>query len=188
MATLCTLAVWCDDLLLLHIMGIELDVTGLKKQYPEKFYIVTANHQSWNDILILQHLFNRRAPVLKFLVKREVIYLPLVGLICWAYGYPFLRRYAVKGRKGEGEQRHRDLAVLEKAFDRFMRYPGTVINFVEGTRFTPAKARRQKSPYKYLLKPKAGGLTTMLGLLGDRVGGVIDVTIVYDGEDPTFCL
>jgi len=180
------LAVSCDDFLLLRIMGIKLDVTGLRKKYPEKFYIIIANHQSWNDIFILQHLFNWRAPVLKFLVKRELIYLPIVGFICWAYGYPFLRRRSVKGRKTRGGQGHRDLAVLEKALHRFIRYPASVINLVEGSRFSPAKARRRKSPYDYLLKPRAGGLTTMLGLLGDRVGTIVDITIVYDCEHPTY--
>jgi 1-acyl-sn-glycerol-3-phosphate acyltransferase len=180
------LAVSCDDFLLLRIMGIKLDVTGLRKQYPEKFYIIIANHQSWNDIFILQHLFNWRAPVLKFLVKRELIYLPIVGVICWAYGYPFLRRHSFKGRKMESGQNHGDQAVLEKSIDRFIRYPAAVINLVEGSRFSPDKARRRKSPYDYLLKPKAGGLTTMLGLLGDRVGAIVDVTIVYDCEHPTY--
>jgi 1-acyl-sn-glycerol-3-phosphate acyltransferase len=181
-----TLAIWCDDLLLLRIMGIKVDVTGIQKQYPQKFYLIIANHQSWNDIFILQHLFNWRAPVLKFLVKRELIYLPIVGLICWAYGYPFLKRRSLKGHKIDGGQPHRDLVILKKALDRFIRYPASVINLAEGTRFSPAKARNQKSPYDYLLKPKAGGLTTMLGLLGDRVDFILDVTIVYDRENPSF--
>jgi 1-acyl-sn-glycerol-3-phosphate acyltransferase len=181
-----TLAIWCDDLLLLRIMGIKVDVTGIQKQYPQKFYLIIANHQSWNDIFILQHLFNWRAPVLKFLVKRELIYLPIVGLICWAYGYPFLKRRSLKGHKIDGGQPYRDLVILKKALDRFIRYPASVINLAEGTRFSPAKARNQKSPYDYLLKPKAGGLTTMLGLLGDRVDFILDVTIVYDCENPSF--
>jgi 1-acyl-sn-glycerol-3-phosphate acyltransferase len=186
MAWIYNLAVWCDDFLFLRIMGIKLAVEGIKEQYPKKFYIIIANHQSWNDIFILQHLFNWRTPVLKFLVKRELIYLPLVGLICWAYGYPFLKRRSLKGRTRNGSQRHGDVVVLEKALDRFIRYPATVINLVEGTRFSPAKARGQKSPYEYLLKPRAGGLTTMLDLLGNRVEVILDVTIIYDCEDPTF--
>jgi 1-acyl-sn-glycerol-3-phosphate acyltransferase len=181
-----TLAVWCDDLLLLRILGIKLNVEGMKKQYPQKYYIIIANHQSWNDIFVLQHLFNWRAPVLKFLVKRELIYLPIVGLICWAYGYPFLRRRSLKGRTLNGAQGRGDVVLLEKALDKFVRYPASVINLVEGTRFSPAKAKGKKSPYDYLLKPKAGGLTTMLDLLGDRVEVILDVTIVYDCEDPTF--
>jgi 1-acyl-sn-glycerol-3-phosphate acyltransferase len=181
-----TLAVWCDDFLLMHMIDIKLDVKGLKKQYPEKFYIIIANHQSWNDIFILQHLFNRRAPLLKFLVKRELIFLPIVGLICWAYDYPFLRRHSTKGQRANNEQQPKDAATLEKALHSFISYPASIINLVEGTRFSPVKARIQKSPYDYLLRPRAGGLTTMLEILGNRVGIIIDVTIVYDCEDPTF--
>jgi 1-acyl-sn-glycerol-3-phosphate acyltransferase len=186
MGWLYNLAVWCDDLLLFRIMGIKLDVKGIRKQYSKQFFIVIANHQSWNDVFILQHIFNRRSPILKFLVKRELIYLPIVGLVCWAYGYPFLRRHSAKGRKTDSGRPKRDSAVLEKALDRFLRYPATVINLVEGTRFSPHKAKDQKTPYDYLMKPKAGGLTTMLALLGDRIGAIVDVTIVYDCEHPTF--
>jgi len=186
MGWLYNLAVWCDDLLLWRIMGIKLEIRGIWKDYSKKFYIVIANHQSWSDVFVLQHLFNGRAPLLKFLVKRELIFLPIVGLVCWAYGYPFLRRHSVKGRKMDGGQFQSDVSVLKKALERFIRTPASVINLVEGTRFSPAKARSQKSPYHYLLKPKAGGMTTMLALLGDRVGAIVDVTIVYDCEHPTF--
>ena len=181
-----SLAVWCDDLLLLHLMGIKIDVMGMRDQYPEGFVIIIANHQSWNDILILQHLFNRRAPVLKFLVKRELIYLPLVGIICWAYGYPFLRRSSSKGRRFHRQKPHGDLILVEKAMDNFMSTPASVVNFVEGTRFSDDKAKRRKSPFRYLLKPKAGGLTTILRALGNRIEIIVDLTIVYDCDKPNF--
>jgi hypothetical protein len=50
------------------------------------------------------------------------------------------------------------------------------MNFVEGTRFTPAKHAAQQSPYKHLLKPKAGGLALALHVLGDRFDSLLDVT------------
>ncbi len=179
-------AVWCDDFLFFQVMGITLDVSGMRNIYPNKFYIIIANHQSWNDIFILQHIFNWRAPVLKFLVKRELIYLPIVGLICLAYNYPFLKRSSVKGRTEKDGNASRDAAILERALIRFSRYPASVINLVEGTRFSPKKAAQQKSPYNNLLKPKAGGLSTMLNFLGDQVSVIVDVTIVYGCERPTF--
>jgi hypothetical protein len=43
------------------------------------------------------------------------------------------------------------------------------MNFVEGTRFTPAKHAAQRSPYKHLLKPKAGGLAMALQRAGRSV-------------------
>lgn len=174
------LAVWCNDFLLWRIIGIKLQIEGLKTHYPNQFYIIIANHQSWNDIFVLQHLFNRRAPVLKFLVKRELFFLPIVGLICWAYDYPFLRRDSIKGRKSDNKQSRKDAFTLVKSLHSFISYPASIINLVEGTRFSQDKARGQKSPYDHLLKPKAGGLTTILDIMGDRVKTIIDVTIIYD--------
>jgi 1-acyl-sn-glycerol-3-phosphate acyltransferase len=180
------LAVWCDDPILFRIIGIRLEVEGIAAKYPDKFYLIIANHQSWNDILILQHLFNRKAPILKFLVKRELIYLPIVGLICWAYDYPFLTRRSVRGFESPQVHSLWDFWKLEKALDKFSRYPASVVNMAEGTRFTREKARIHNSPYKHLLKPRAGGLTTILGLLGDRISAILDVTIVYDCPHPSF--
>jgi len=180
------LAVWCDDPILFRMIGIRLEVEGLAAKYPEKFYLIIANHQSWNDILILQHLFNRKAPVLKFLVKRELIYLPIVGFICWAYNYPFLTRRSIKGFESPQGHSPWDFWKLEKALDKFSRYPASVVTMAEGTRFARQKARTYNSPYKHLLKPRAGGLTTILALLGDRVSAILDVTIVYDCPHPSF--
>ena len=181
-----TLAVWCDDPILFRIIGIRIEVEGLAEKYPEKFYLIIANHQSWNDILILQHLFNRKAPVLKFLVKRELLYLPIVGLICWAYDYPFLTRRSIKGSESSQGRSPWDSRRLEKALEKFSRYPASVVNLVEGTRFTREKASTHNSPYKHLLKPRAGGLATILGLLGNRISAILDVTIVYDCPHPSF--
>jgi 1-acyl-sn-glycerol-3-phosphate acyltransferase len=186
MAWVYRLAVWCDDPILFRIIGIRLEVEGITKKYPDKFYLIIANHQSWNDILILQHLFNRKAPILKFLVKRELIYLPIVGLICWAYDYPFLTRRSIKGFASPQGRSPWDSRRLEKALEKFSRYPASVVNMAEGTRFTRQKARIHNSPYKHLLKPKAGGLATILGLLGNRISAILDVTIVYDCPHPSF--
>lgn len=181
-----SLAVSCDDFLFQKMMGIKIDIKGFRRQILEGFTIVIANHQSWNDIFVLQHLFNRRAPVLKFLVKRELIYLPIVGLICWAYGYPFLKRNSHRGVLVENGKTKKDLIVVEKALDRFIRYPATIVNFVEGTRFSPVKAEQMNSPHDFLMRPKAGGLTTIIEILGDRIQTILDLTIVYDCDYPNF--
>ena len=36
-------------------------------------YLVLANHQSWVDILVLQKVFNRRIPLLRFFLKRQLV-------------------------------------------------------------------------------------------------------------------
>ena len=57
----------------------------------------------------------------------------------------------------------------------------TVVNYLEGTRFTPAKQAQQGSPFQYLLKPKAGGVAFVLAALGEQLDKVLDVTLVYPG-------
>jgi 1-acyl-sn-glycerol-3-phosphate acyltransferase len=181
-------AVHFDSWLLFSILGIQLDVEGIAEVYPEKFYLVIANHQSWSDILILQHLLNGRAPVLKFIVKRELIYVPLVGLICWAYDYPFLYRHRrhLHVENDSSDKEKKDDDILNRAVMRFLRSTAAIVNFVEGTRYSKAKARQQQSPYRYLLKPKAGGLTLICNMLDSRLAAIVDVTMVYDTLKPTF--
>ena len=60
------------------------------------------------------------------------------------------------------------------------------MNFLEGTRFTPAKHQQQRSPYRHLLKPKVGGIAAALGAMGERFDALLDVTIVYPEGVPTF--
>jgi hypothetical protein len=45
------------------------------------------------------------------------------------------------------------------------------------TRRTPAKLA--KSPYRHLLKPKAGGIALVLAAMGDYLTEVLDVTLLY---------
>jgi hypothetical protein len=60
------------------------------------------------------------------------------------------------------------------------------MNFIEGTRFTEAKHEKQKSPFEYLLKPKAGGMGFVLGAMGDNLQKIVNVTIHYPEGIPTF--
>jgi hypothetical protein len=60
------------------------------------------------------------------------------------------------------------------------------MNFVEGTRFSPAKQRAQGSGFTHLLKPKAGGVAFVLDAMGTALHAVLDVTIVYPASRPSF--
>ena len=60
------------------------------------------------------------------------------------------------------------------------------MNFVEGTRFTNEKHRRQQSPYANLLRPKAGGIGFVLGSMGKQINRLLDVTIVYPDGGSNF--
>ena len=149
-------------------------------------YLVLANHQSWVDILVLQKLFNRRIPLLRFFLKRQLFWVPLLGLAWWALDFPFMRRHSEEFLKKHPEMRGKDQETTRKACEKFAQMPTSVMNFLEGTRFTPAKQKRQQSPYKHLLKPKAGGFATALNAMGDKFNAIVDVTIVYPDGAPTF--
>jgi len=186
MAWIYRAAVQMNDWILFQGMKIQLDLTGINQTYPGNFYLALCNHQSWSDIFILQHLLNRKTPIMKFLVKNELMYLPVVGLICWAYDFPFLNR-GKQIIKGSGKfNRLNDSQALNKSLTQFLRSSATIMNFAEGTRFTSLKAKRQQSPYQYLLKPKAGGLIAIYKMMGQELAAVLDFTIVYDAPKPNF--
>ena len=162
------------------------DVGGLQGLDARSWYMVTCNHQSWVDILVLQHLLNRRIPLLKFFLKQQLIWVPVMGLAWWALDFPFMRRHSEDYLKKHPEMRGKDQETTRQACEKFALMPTSVMNFTEGTRFTPAKHARQQSPYVRLLKPKAGGMALALNAMGDKFQAVLDLTIVYPEGIPTF--
>ncbi|HEX4845272.1 MAG TPA: acyltransferase, partial [Geothrix sp.] len=160
------------------VQRIRWDVQGLDGLRRRGWYLVSSNHQSWVDILVLQKVFHRKVPFLKFFLKRQLLFVPVMGLAWWALDFPFMRR-----RSGS---RAKDLATARKACEKFRQVPTSVMNFLEGTRFCPAKQAAQQSPYRHLLKPKVGGLATALGAMGERFDALLDVTIVYPEGVPSF--
>ncbi|GAA5182941.1 acyltransferase [Niveibacterium umoris] len=159
---------------------IRWDVEGIDELKLRGWYLVSSNHQSWVDILVLQKVFDGHIPFLKFFLKKELIYVPVIGLAWWALDFPFMQR---KGGMGKGKT---DLATTRKACERFKLIPTSVMNFLEGTRFTQEKHFKQRSPYKHLLKPRVGGIATALATMGETFDSLLDVTIVYPPGVPTF--
>jgi len=162
------------------------DVAGMADLPYRGWYMVNCNHQSWVDILVLQHLLNRRIPMLKFFLKQQLIYVPVIGLAWWALDFPFMRRHSDAEIRKHPEKRFDDIEATRRACEKFALVPTSVMNFAEGTRFTPAKHRAQRSPYRHLLKPKAGALALALNALGGKFDALLDVTIVYPDGVPTF--
>ncbi|GAA4889593.1 acyltransferase [Ferrimonas pelagia] len=159
---------------------------SLPQLSAQQWYLVVANHQSWVDILMLQHLFNRKIPFLKFFLKWELIYVPFLGLAWWALDFPFMRRYSKSFLKKHPHLKGKDQETTRKACAKFHNKPVSVMNFVEGTRFTIDKQQRQKSPYKQLLKPKVGGVALSLDAMDGKLNTLLDVTIYYPGGIPSF--
>jgi 1-acyl-sn-glycerol-3-phosphate acyltransferase len=162
------------------------NVSGIDELAYDRWYLVCCNHQSWVDIFVLQHVLNRRVPMLKFFLKQQLIYVPIMGLAWWALDFPFMRRHSDAYLRRHPDKRFEDLEASRRACEKFGRVPTSVMNFVEGTRYTPAKHESQHSPYRHLLKPKAGALALALEVLGSRFDSLLDVTIVYTDGVPTF--
>ena len=147
-------------------------------------YLVIANHQSWVDILILQFVSNRRIPLLRFFLKRQLFWVPLLGLAWWALDFPFMGRYNKKQIARNPELAGRDIEATRRACEKFRSIPIAIMNFVEGTRFTQAKHDAQGSPYRHLLKPKSGGVAFVLDAMGSGLHGILDISIAYPGGIP----
>ncbi|HYA66074.1 MAG TPA: acyltransferase [Burkholderiaceae bacterium] len=162
------------------VLRAQWDVQGAEGLHARGWYLVSSNHQSWVDILVLQRVFHGRIPFLKFFLKRELIWVPVIGLAWWALDFPFLNR----GR-GRGAH-HGDLKTTRESCKKFKNIPTALINFVEGTRFTVEKHDQQHSPYRHLLKPKIGGLGIALATMGEQFEALLDVTIVYPHGTPRF--
>lgn len=159
------------------------NVSGLDALDRFECYMVVANHQSWTDILVLQKVLNRRIPLLKFFLKKELIWFPILGLAWWALDFPFLKRYSKKFIKKHPHLAGKDLETTRKACEKYKDLPVAVMNFVEGTRFSKDRQDRQRSPFAHLLRAKAGGLAFALSSMNGKINRLIDVTIVYPQKD-----
>jgi len=164
--------------------SIKWDIKGLEDLERREWYLVLSNHQSWADILVLQRIFNRRIPMLKFFLKQELIWVPVLGLAWWALDFPFMKRYSKQFLANNPHCQGQDLKRTKRACEKFKTIPVSIMNFVEGTRYTDEKHQRQKSQYKYLLNPRASGIAFVLGAMEDCIYNIINVTIVYpEGAD-----
>jgi 1-acyl-sn-glycerol-3-phosphate acyltransferase len=162
------------------------DIRGLEGLSNEKWYFVISNHQTWVDIVVLQTALNRRIPFLKFFIKQELIWFPFLGIAWWAMDMPFMKRYSKSYLAKYPHKKGADLEATRKSCQKFLDTPTSVINFVEGTRFTPEKKKKRASQFEYLLPPRAGGVALALTSMGNMLDAIVDVTIVYPSGPANF--
>ncbi|MBI6703634.1 acyltransferase [Pseudomonas viridiflava] len=170
-----------DKLIFAACVPTQWDIRGDEGLRADTSYLVISNHQSWVDIPALIQALNRRTPFFKFFLKKELIWVPLLGLAWWGLDYPFMKRYTKAFLAKNPELKGKDLEITRAACELFKRQPVTIVNYLEGTRFTPAKHAAQTSPYTSLLKPKAGGVAFVLAAMGEQLDAILDVTVVYPG-------
>lgn len=165
-------------------LDLELDLPPEIELSQKKRYLILPNHQTWTDILVLQAVFHPRTPFLTFFLKSQLRWVPVFGVIWWALGFPYMKRHSPAYLAKHPEKRGQDLETTRRFCQRLKDRPFAIINFVEGTRRTPAKAA--KSPYKQLLPPKAGGVAIAMQSLDYSFDHVLDVTITYSSKTISF--
>lgn len=169
------------------LYGLRVEVEGLDHPEirPGKSYAVMCNHQSYADIFVLQTALNRRIPILRFFIKRELIWFPVMGPIWWAMDYPFVKRHTRQEIQRNPELEGRDERAVQVACEKYRRIPVALLNFLEGHRRTPARMAKlgDANPYRHLLPPKSGGFSLALSALHGHLHGVLDVTLIYPEAD-----
>lgn len=169
-----------NDRVLKTFLPTRWDFSGVDQFSPDQFYLLICNHQAWADILILHLAFRGRASHLKFFMKRALLWqLPVASWVCAAMGYPFVHRHTPAQIKRKPALMGQDLRTVQKACQRLRSSPSTLVNFLEGTRFTPEKAKKSNTPYQHLLRAQGSGVSAVINALGDSLSGIIDVTIAF---------
>ncbi len=158
---------------------IEWNISGLDKLKKKDWYLIISNHQSWVDILVIQKVLYGKIPYIKFFLKQELIWVPVLGLAWWALDFPFMKRFTKAQIEKNPSLKGKDIEITRKACEKFKTDYVAVMTFPEGTRFTKEKHDSQNSPYTHLLKPKAGGLFFTTSAMGDRFNSILNITIVY---------
>ncbi len=172
---------WCQCLAVLLKINrwLQWDIVGLQGLEKKNWYLLISNHESWADIVVLCVLFRNHIPMNKYFLKQQLAWVPFVGLACWALDMPFMKRYSRAYLLKHPEKRGQDIETTRRSCEKFRLRPTTIVNFVEGSRFTEGKKIRTRSPYRNLLAPKAAGIAFTLSALGQQFDKVLNVTLLY---------
>lgn len=180
---------WCQSLALLLKFNrhLQWDIEGLNSLNKRSWYLLIANHRSWADIVILCVLFRNHIPMNKYFLKQTLAWIPFVGLACWALDMPFMKRYTRSYLLKHPELKGKDIATARRSCEKFKLRPATIVNFVEGSRFTHSKQIKTRSPYHHLLPAKAAGIASSLQVLGSQFDRILNVTLLYpDNQQAPF--
>ena len=175
------LTVYGLKLIMLLMHGNNIQVINKEKYDMNKWYMAMSNHQSWADIFVLLTVANKKIPLLKFFMKKELWWIPFVFLANKTLNMPFVNRHSKKAIEKNPSLRTKDYENTLKSCKRFLRAPSTIFSYAEGTRFTSEKHKAQNSKYKNLLQPKIGGMATALSAMPE-IDTLINFSVVYKSK------
>ncbi|GAA5256168.1 acyltransferase [Escherichia coli] len=172
---------WCEGLaVLLHLNPhLQWEVHGLEGLSKKNWYLLICNHRSWADIVVLCVLFRKHISMNKYFLKQQLAWVPFLGLACWALDMPFMKRYSRAYLLRHPERRGKDVETTRRSCEKFRLHPTTIVNFVEGSRFTQEKHQQTHSTFQNLLPPKAAGIAMALNVLGKQFDKLLNVTLCY---------
>ncbi|SUB80932.1 Probable acyltransferase yihG [Pragia fontium] len=180
---------WCLSLaFILKVTNrISWDIQGADELSRNNWYLLISNHTSWTDIVALCVVMRNRIPVTKYFLKQQLAWVPFIGIACWALDMPFMRRYSRSYLLKHPEKRGKDIETTRRSCEKFRDHPTTIVNFVEGSRFTEQKRVQSKSLYQNLLPPKSAGIALALNVLGSQFDRILNVTLYYpDNQEKPF--
>ncbi|MDX3773569.1 acyltransferase [Chromatiaceae bacterium AAb-1] len=168
-----------NGLLIQLFNPVEWQISGANGLNQHTWYLLISNHKSWLDIPVLGWFALGRIPEPKFFLKEELKWVPFIGSGSWALDMPFMKRYSQATLAKKPHLKGKDIETTQKSCEKFKHKPTTIINFVEGTRFTEQKQQRSNSPFGHLLAPKAGGIAFTLASMGQQFDAILDITLIY---------
>ncbi len=90
-----------------------------------------------------------------------------------------MKRYSRAYLLRHPERRGKDVETTRRSCEKFRLHPTTIVNFVEGSRFTQEKHQQTHSTFQNLLPPKAAGIAMALNVLGKQFDKLLNVTLCY---------
>lgn len=99
------------------------DVQGVDELAYHGWYLVNSNHLGAVDIFALQHVLNRRIPLLKFFIKQQLFWVPIMGLAWWALDFPFMKRHSAAALARNPALREQDRETTRRACEKFALVP-----------------------------------------------------------------
>ncbi|RBP82430.1 acyltransferase [Marinomonas rhizomae] len=168
-----------------NLLGIRWELDETMKADFEHWHLLIANHRSWVDVFVIFAQLKGRRPLPRVFMKQALIWLPFVGSAAYIMGFPFMKRYTRSQIQKKPKLAGKDLATTKRSCSRLLRRPNSIMSFVEGTRFTEEKHQQQASPYHYLLKPKAGGISFIVQTMPERIKSITDINVLYEQKTIT---
>ncbi|NDU99406.1 lysophospholipid acyltransferase family protein [Pseudoroseicyclus tamaricis] len=118
---------WTARWLLKVIVGLRTEVRG---EIPKGEVLIAAKHQSFLDIIMIYSVVPRG----KFIMKRELLWAPIIGLYAWRAG-------CIPVNRGKRAEAIRSMVADVRAGKSL---PGQVVIYPQGTRIAPGV----KAPFK----------------------------------------